>query len=87
MYELLLIACVGSRFCDYVVSPITYPTESRCAVNAALVAGTVRGRYDPSWPHDFRFICRTEDGGSAGWRVVEVRSEEPAEPQGLTAAD
>ncbi|NBC32212.1 MAG: hypothetical protein GVY13_05995 [Alphaproteobacteria bacterium] len=87
MYELLLIACVGARFCEYVVSPIAYPTQSRCAANAALLAGTVRGRYDPAWAHEFRFVCRTDDGRSGGWTVVEVRGEDAQPADGLASAD
>ena len=58
MLELLLVACVGLRQCEYVASPITYPTEARCAHNAALIAGTVRGRYASTWSHRYRFTCR-----------------------------
>lgn len=87
MYELLLIACVGSHFCEYMVSPIAYPTESRCGVNAALLAGTVRGRYDPSWTHDFKYVCRTETGSSSGWVVVVVRGDDADPAEGLASAD
>lgn len=73
MYELLLIVCVGARFCDFVASPILYPTESRCAVNAALVAGTVGGRYSSSLEHGYRFLCRSDNEGDTSWTVVHIR--------------
>ena len=61
MFELLLVACTGARFCDILASPITYPTEERCANNAALIAGVSRGRHDSTWSHSYRYLCRAGD--------------------------
>jgi hypothetical protein len=71
VFELLLVACTGSRICDIMASPITYPTEQRCANNAALIAGMVRGRYASTWDHSYRYLCRPV-GGSGDWIRVEV---------------
>ena len=80
MFELLLVACVGLRHCEYLASPIAYPTEARCAHNAALVAGTVRGRYASTWSLSYRFACRPADGSGGGdWVAVEL----PVEPEDL----
>ena len=87
MYELLLIACVGTRICDYIVSPITYPTESRCATNAALLAGTVRGRYDPFLAHGYRYVCRAEGSADGDWVIVKVHDDRQEAPDGVAAAD
>ncbi len=86
MFELLLIACVGVRHCEYLVSPIAYPTEARCAHNAALIAGTVRGRYASTWSHSYRFSCRPQ-GGDAPWVVVELPVEVEEVPGRVTALD
>ena len=64
MFELLLVACTGGRFCDILASPIVYPTVERCAYNAALIAGLSRGRHDSTWSHSYRYLCRT--GGDSG---------------------
>ena len=56
MYELFLVACVGVKLCQYVTVPYSYPTETRCHIAAALVAGQVRGArasgLDLSYRHD-----------------------------------
>ncbi len=71
MFELLVIACVGVRICEYVASPITYPTETRCAYAAALIAGTLRGRLDGSWELRYQYRCDPAGGGAADWIVID----------------
>ena len=88
MFELLLVACTGARICDILASPITYPTAERCANNAALIAGLTRGRYDPTWSHSYRFLCRPT-GGSGEWVnvVVPVPLEEGPSVRSVGDAD
>lgn len=74
MFELLLVACTGSRICDIVASPITYPTEQRCAQNAALIAGLNRGKYPSTWDHSYRYLCRPA-GGDGDWVRIELPVE------------
>lgn len=74
MFELLLFACTGSHICDIVASPVTYPTEARCAQNAALIAGMSRGKYPSTWSHSFRYLCRPP-GGEGEWVSVELPVE------------
>ena len=57
MYELFLVACIGARICEYIHAPIFYPTENRCQIAAALVAGQVRGKMRPGLKLDYDFSC------------------------------
>lgn len=57
MYELFLIACVGVKMCQYISAPISYPTEFRCHMAAALVAGQVRGNRHPGLKLDYKHTC------------------------------
>ena len=45
MFELFVVACVAARACEYITAPLTYPTEARCAEQAAILAGMVRARH------------------------------------------
>jgi len=58
MYELFLVACVGVRLCQYVIVPYSYPTESRCRIAAAVLAGQVRGAGDAGHELRYRHDCR-----------------------------
>jgi hypothetical protein len=58
MYELFLVACVGVKICQYLTAPISYPTESRCHIAAALLAGQVRGTENPGKRFEYRHECQ-----------------------------
>jgi hypothetical protein len=75
MFELLLVACVAGRFCEYIASPVAYPHEERCIQQAAMLAGMVRGRRAPTLALAYRYKCIAEDGTTAGWVHVEPRQE------------
>ncbi len=58
MFELFVVACVGARICEYLDVPMLYPSEPRCVQQAALIAGTVKGRHDPSLELTYEYECR-----------------------------
>ncbi len=59
MFELLVIACIGTRLCEYVAVPLSYPTLQRCEGQAAVIAGMVYGKHDaPFGELDYRYVCR-----------------------------
>jgi ssDNA-binding Zn-finger/Zn-ribbon topoisomerase 1 len=58
MFELLLVACVNFTVCEYIASPLAYETREACAQQAALIAGTVRGRHDAGGELTYRYDCR-----------------------------
>ncbi|WP_029007925.1 hypothetical protein [Azospirillum halopraeferens] len=45
MFQLFVVACVALRACEYMTVPLPYPTEARCAQQAAILAGMVRARH------------------------------------------
>jgi hypothetical protein len=57
MFELLVVACINGRICEYVQTPALYVTEQACAEQAALIAGMVHGRYETSSELSYRFSC------------------------------
>lgn len=57
MFELFLVACVGARICHYVTVPYMYPTESRCHIAAAVLAGQFRGTRPPGMTLTYRHEC------------------------------
>jgi hypothetical protein len=57
MYELFLVACIGAKICQYLAVPISYPTESRCRIAAALIAGQVRGTRNPGQTLKYDYEC------------------------------
>ncbi len=58
MFELLLVACVNFTVCEYIASPLPYASREACAQQAALIAGTVRGRHDAGGKLTYSFDCR-----------------------------
>ena len=58
MYELFLVACVGAKLCQYVTVPYDYPTEARCHIAAALVAGQVRGTREAGLKLSYSHECQ-----------------------------
>lgn len=75
MFELLLITCVGLRMCEYETVPLAFPTETRCAEMAALLAGMNKARYAPGTDMRYRFLCRREGGSESAW--IEVWRPDP----------
>ncbi|MGQ9365581.1 hypothetical protein [Azospirillum sp. ST 5-10] len=60
MFELFVVGCVALRACEYVTVPIIYPTEARCAQQAAIVAGMVGARF-PFRELSYEYSCRPAD--------------------------
>ena len=73
MYELFLVACVGAKICQYLTAPIVYPTESRCRIAAALLAGQLRGTRSPGRKLEYRHECRYQ------FSIAEFDGINPAE--------
>lgn len=71
MFELLLIACVSSAVCERIQSPMIYRSEERCAINASLLAGMVKGRHAVGAEQTYLFQCAPLAGGQAPWVVVD----------------
>jgi len=72
MFELMVVACVGTTICEHRFSPIEYATEEHCAHQAALIAGMSAGRWPPGREVTYRFRCKTADGVAEGdWVMVE----------------
>ena len=57
MFDLFLIACVNGYICEYVQVPALYASEQTCEMQAAMLAGTVQGRHDPSGDLTYKFSC------------------------------
>jgi hypothetical protein len=57
MFELLVVACINGRICEYVQTPALYATEQVCAEQAAIIAGMVHGRYDTDSALSYRYSC------------------------------
>ena len=48
--------------------PLAYPTEERCAAQAAIVAGMVRGRSRPSRSFSYQYSCAAAPKGQVAER-------------------
>ena len=57
MFHLVVVVCMSATACETVQVPLTYPTEARCAEQAAIVAGMVRGRLLTSRPLNYEYSC------------------------------
>jgi hypothetical protein len=57
MFELLVVACINGRICEYVQTPALYATEQVCAEQAAIIAGMVHGHYDSGSALSYRYSC------------------------------
>ncbi|MEX2296197.1 MAG: hypothetical protein WD715_02205 [Dongiaceae bacterium] len=57
MFELFLVACIGTNVCEYLAVPYAYESESHCAAQAAVIAGMLHGRYPASGPVTYRYEC------------------------------
>ena len=76
MYELLLVACVGKMICEYLASPIHYASYDSCALQAALISGTVSGRNGvPGEQWSYQYSCRVVGTSEVAWSSVEVTEE------------
>ncbi len=73
MFELMVIACVGTHICEYISSPISYPSETRCAYNAALVAGQARGRIDDTWSLEYQYTCVPAGSAETEWITINAQ--------------
>ena len=58
MFELMLVACVGDRICEYVRTPAIYESEAICAQQAAIIGGMSHARIDIRGELSYRYSCR-----------------------------
>ncbi len=58
MFELLVIACIGDKVCEYQHLPPIYANEQVCAQQAAIVAGMIHARHDISGSLTYKYRCR-----------------------------
>ena len=58
MFELLVIACVGDRVCEYVRTPAIYESEAVCAQQAAIIGGMSHAHIDIFGELSYRYSCR-----------------------------
>ena len=69
LFELMLVTCIGMRYCEYLMSPIRYDSIESCSRQAAIIAGMTAGRNDHSTGIDYRYRCAP--GGDGGeWYAV-----------------
>ncbi|MBI1206680.1 MAG: hypothetical protein GC191_05240 [Azospirillum sp.] len=61
IYQLLVKVYIGSKICSYLAVPFAYQSESACALQAALIAGTVHGRYVPDAPFAYSYECQASE--------------------------
>jgi hypothetical protein len=57
MFELLLVACVGDRVCEYVRTPAIYASETVCAQQAAIIAGIAHAHIDIVGELSYHYSC------------------------------
>ncbi len=57
MFELLLVACVGDRICEYVRTPAIYANETVCAQQAAIIAGMAHAHIDIFGELSYHYSC------------------------------
>jgi hypothetical protein len=57
MFELLLVACVGDRVCEYVRTPAIYASETICAQQAAIIAGMAHAHIDIFGELSYHYSC------------------------------
>ncbi len=57
MFELLLVACVGDRICEYVRTPAIYANETVCAQQAAIIAGMAHAHIDIFGALSYHYSC------------------------------
>jgi len=57
MFELLLVACVGDRVCEYVRTPAIYANEAVCAQQAAIIAGMAHAHIDIFGDLSYHYSC------------------------------
>jgi hypothetical protein len=70
MFELLVIACISDKICEYQHLPPIYANEQVCARQAAIVAGMIHARHDISGSLSYRYRCR----------LAEVATQQIARP-------
>jgi hypothetical protein len=84
MFELLVVACINGRICEYVQTPALYVTERVCAEQAAIIAGMVHGHYDAASALSYRYSCHL--GEIAGQPAVQPPSAPDGADEGQTGA-
>ncbi len=57
MFHLVVIVCMTAGTCETVKAPVAYPTQARCAAQAAIIAGMVHGRHHPARPLKYQYTC------------------------------
>ena len=68
MFHLVVVVCMTANACETVRVPLTYPTEARCAAQAAIVAGMVRSRHRPSRSFRYDYTCSATPKGQVAER-------------------
>ncbi|MGE0117937.1 MAG: hypothetical protein AB7E71_04860 [Dongiaceae bacterium] len=57
MFELLVIACVNGKICEYQQLPPIYASEQVCAQQAAIIAGMIHARHDIGGTLSYKYRC------------------------------
>lgn len=73
MFELFLVACVETHICEYVQVSDLYESEATCQMQAAIIAGMIQGRHDPSGNVSYRFNCNLQEAAEAAPPVTTSR--------------
>ena len=73
MFHLVVVVCMTANACETVHVPMPYPTEARCAGQAAIVAGMVRGRSRAPRAFSYEYTCTANPKSAAGKGQVAAK--------------
>lgn len=66
MFHLVVVVCMAGSACETLRAPVPYPSEARCAGQAALLAGIVRGQHRPGRAFRYEYTCTVNTRNARG---------------------
>lgn len=67
MFHLVVVVCMAGSACETLRAPLPYPSETRCAAQAAILAGVVRGGHRPGRAFTYEYTCTANPKAVAAW--------------------
>jgi len=67
MFHLVVVVCMAGNACERIPVPVPYPSEARCAGQAAILAGIVRGHHRPGRAFRYEYTCTANPKAVTAW--------------------
>jgi len=75
MFHLVVLVCISTSTCERLQVPFAYATEARCAEQAAIIAGMVRGRHRAR-TLSYKYTCSATARTAQSARKGQMASKE-----------